>query len=117
MLEEMDAAFDHVPLADAYDVKAAVEREVGSLSEVEMTLLGISQDDCGHPADSDCACTRTWSSFERSEMESWERVLIPVADPVPHYGRGRTRIEPHLPADYGVTAPEPEPQPGGDSNA
>ena len=28
MLEEMDAAFDHVPQADVYEVKAAVEREV-----------------------------------------------------------------------------------------
>ncbi|MBQ1118578.1 hypothetical protein, partial [Streptomyces sp. C3-3] len=32
-----------------------------------------------------------------SEVDGDDEVLIPVSDPVPHYQRGRTYIEPRLP--------------------
>jgi len=105
LLREMDEAFEHVPQADAYKVGAAVEREVDSLSDAEMKLLGISKDDCGH-GDEDCDCSPTWSSPDRSEMESWERVLLPCADPVPHYDRGRERVEPRLRGPAGADTPD-----------
>ena len=30
------------------------------------------------------------------EMNSGDRVLLPCSDPVPHYQRGRARVEPRL---------------------
>ncbi|NJA56694.1 hypothetical protein [Streptomyces sp. NEAU-H3] len=55
-LDELNAAFEHVPQAKAYKVEAAVEEEDFSVEEV---------------------------------------TLVPVPDPVPHYNRGRTYIQPY----------------------
>jgi hypothetical protein len=66
LLDEMDDAFQHVPQAEGYKVEAATQREVSDLDEGQL------------------------------EVEGDELVMLPVVDPVPHYDRGRTRIEPQV---------------------
>lgn len=103
MLEELGTAFDHVPQAPAYKVEAAEEHEVSDLTEDQMGPLGITMvAKCPHgggcPDYGDCVNAQTtWTDRDGREMDAWERVLIPVTDPVPAYDRGRTRIAPKLP--------------------
>ena len=103
MLDEMSAAFDHVPQADFYKVEAATEHEVSDLTGEQLKALGIAVEDgpCGedHDCDADegvnCWPIRVYTELPSGrQMGSWERVLIPVPDPVPSYNRGRTYIEP-----------------------
>jgi hypothetical protein len=101
MLEELQAAFAHIETAECYKVDAATEHELGELDDAQLRALGITRhDDCEHLAGDDCDCRATYSSAERNDMDRSERVLIPCADPVPHYRRGRTHVEPRLPAGW-----------------
>lgn len=94
LMNELDAAFDHIEQARCYQVQAATEHEVSELSDVQLEALGITRDDdCEHQAD-DCDCSRAYHDADGREMDRDERVLIPCADPVAPYNRGRTRIEP-----------------------
>jgi hypothetical protein len=86
MLQELDAAFAHVELAEAYEVVAGREREVSHLTPAEARKLGIS-----FAGGSGEAFYR-----EGEEIPAWSRVVVPEPDPVPHYNRGRSRVEPRL---------------------
>ena len=79
MVEELDAAFDHIEQAQAYKVEAATVHELGELSPEQLRALGITEHD---------------------DMDAAEIALIPCADPVPHYNRGRTHIPPRLPLGW-----------------
>lgn len=111
LIDEMDAAFRHVPQPEAYKVEAAVEREVSDLTELQRKQLGIVADwyrgetPPENLSEADLAEWRAehenpdgpeYSDQTGREMRGDERVLLPVGDPVPHYNRGRTRIEPRL---------------------
>ena len=85
-LDELRAAFAHVPQAEAYEVTAGTEHLVEELSDAQMRQLGISEE--RHHGES------TFYGKDGRDMDGGERVLIPGADPVPHYNRGRTYIEP-----------------------
>ncbi|RZE68138.1 hypothetical protein [Streptomyces albidoflavus] len=105
LLHQYDEAFAHVPQAEAYEVTAAVERKVRDLDEYEARLLGITVDPCPgkEPPEGmspeeraewrDANWDPTYSRHGQ-ELDSEERVMLPKADPVPHYNRGRTHIEP-----------------------
>lgn len=82
LAEELDAAFAHLDRPEAYKAEAAEEHEAGCLTPEQMSALGISAEDG--------ICT----DAAGREMTNWERVLIPVHDPVPHYNRGRTYLPP-----------------------
>lgn len=103
-VEELRRAYEHLDHPDAYEVTASVECEYSDLSAADMKALGITQAD--EPADEH---DDTWESryYDRdgNEHQGWERVLAPRVggDPVPHYDRGRTFVEPaSLPAQGGV---------------
>jgi hypothetical protein len=111
MLDELQEAFGHVPQAEAYKVEAAVEREVSELSELERKMLGITadwyrgeeppeglseQDLAEWRAEHENPDGPEYYDQNGHEMSGSDSVLVPVADPVPHYNRGRARVEPRL---------------------
>lgn len=95
MLDELREAFRHVPQAEAYKVEAAKEYIVEEMTNAQLYAAGIEVEnddtDYGPGPETTYHCTQ-----DGREVDRHERVLLPVADPVPHYNRGRTRIEPRL---------------------
>lgn len=92
-LEELDTAFDHVEKPTSFIVEPAREIEYGDLSTQQAQRLGVTFPD----GSSDTCQDRGGTVHQR-----WETTLVPTgSDPVPHYNRGRTRIQP--------AAPEPGP--------
>ncbi|MGW5003155.1 hypothetical protein ACWEP8_36495 [Streptomyces hydrogenans] len=87
LLTELDDAFATVPRAEAYIVQAAEEKTAGDLTAAECRAAGISTDEHG-------ALSRTTLLGEVTETDGDDLVLVPVPDPVPHYNRGRTRLQP-----------------------
>lgn len=108
LLEQMDNAFQHVPQAEAYEVTAGTEVTVSEMGHDLLEELGISEDwyDAPVPEDLGPSDLAEWrAEHEKSnptysrngvEVEPNERFLVPETDPVPHYNRGRTRVEPRL---------------------
>lgn len=107
LLDQLDAAFRHVPQAERYQVEAATEHIVGEMSDAELKRAGITEDWYGEevPTYLSGASLAEWKAehekseptyYDRdgNELDRHQRVLIPTADPIPHYDRGRTRIEP-----------------------
>lgn len=87
MIDELDAAFAHIEKAECYEVTPAVEREVWDLTDAQRRQLGISCNE--HEG------RNYYRDKYGNEIDAENRVLVPVGDdPVPHYNRGRTRIEP-----------------------
>jgi hypothetical protein len=109
LLEEIGEAFADVPQAQAYKVAAAEEHEVSDLTPEQLAAEGITVGDApcdlyhDHADGVACLPLRVYTDADGRQMEPWERVLIPVPDPVPPDNRGRTRI----------TAAKPEPEPPG----
>lgn len=89
LLDQLGTAFQHVPQAEAYDVIPGIERTVADMTKEELSRSGITKEVMGN-------------GDARYFDENWndqnpdETAFIEVADPVPHYNRGRTRIEPNL---------------------
>ncbi|WP_333758444.1 hypothetical protein [Streptomyces sp. ISBFB 2968] len=111
-LEELEAAFEHVPQPEVFDVKAATEHIVNEMTEEEREEAGIEANWYDEPVPEDLGPfdLAEWraeheknaptyhSTVDGREVDPDERVLLPVSDPVPHYNRGRTHIAPKLPA-------------------
>ncbi|MET8113748.1 hypothetical protein [Streptomyces prasinus] len=112
MLDELTEAFEHVPQAEAYKVEAATEHIVNEMTNAELRQAGITADWYGgetFPGDTVPGPEfDEWRAqhetdaptyhLDGEELDPHSRVLLPAADPVPHYNRGRTYIEPKLPA-------------------
>lgn len=110
LLNEMGDAFQDVPQAEVYDVTAATEHEVSDLDDAQLADLGIVQDwyrGETPPAELTGVDLSEWQeqhedpdgpkySRNGQELDRNERVLLSTTDPVPHYNRGRTRVEPRL---------------------
>ena len=107
-LRELEDAFSHIEKAEGYKVEPAREREVGELSAEELKKIGYScaADECGCFASKDafgdvrqvpkvCPHETTYYDDRENEVEYDHRVMWPTGyDPVPHYNRGRTHVEP-----------------------
>lgn len=112
LLRQADAAFEHVPQAEAYDVTAGTESEVWSLTDAEMKRVGITADwyrgetppegwsgeDLAEWRNDHEDPDGPTYSRDGAEVHGSDTVLLPAVDPVPHYNRGRTRVEPDLDA-------------------
>lgn len=110
LVDELAEAFQHVPQAEAYEVTAGTEHLVCELNEAERKQAGIVADwyRGEEPPEGLSAEDLAEWRFEHEdpegptfskdgrEVNGEELVLLPCADPVPHYNRGRTRIEPRL---------------------
>lgn len=96
-LNELNEAFAHLKQAECYEVEAAIEREVSSLTREELAAIGYSRS--GEPCPDGCeggVLHETYYDKRGNEISSDAVVAWPVPDPIPHYRRGRTRIEPNL---------------------
>lgn len=91
LLDELAAAFSHVEQPDCYEVTAAREVTYSDLTDEQMEQLGVER------SGDDNEDGPTFHDSLGDEHDGWESVLLPVADPVPHYNRGRTFIEPATP--------------------
>ncbi|MGW4803045.1 hypothetical protein [Kitasatospora sp. NPDC004272] len=108
-LGELDAAFQHVPQAEAYEVTPGTQHLANELSDADLRAAGYSVDWYGGqtpPAGMAGEELDAWQAeherdepvyYDRNfnEVDRETRVLVPGPDPVPHYNRGRTYIEPH----------------------
>jgi hypothetical protein len=113
LLDEMTAAFDHVPQAEAYKVEAAREYTVREMNDAELAEAGIEADWYGGEtppeglpedefaewrAEHEQDLPDYYQVGDGEEIDPDRRVLLAVPDPVPHYNRGRTYIQPKPPA-------------------
>lgn len=91
LLTEMGGAFAHVEQAEAFIVTAARETTYGSLSMSERHRLGVTPGSMAPGRGADVFYDR-----DSVEHPGGDPVLAPLpgGDPVPHYDRGRTHIEP-----------------------
>lgn len=94
LLNVIEDAFAHVPQADVYDVTAGKEDLLRDMTESELYQAGVEvygDDDLGHGPDT---VYRRISDGEELSGDSYG--FRPGKDPVPHYNRGRARVEPRL---------------------
>ena len=94
LLKLMEEAFAHVPQADVYDVTAGKEDLLRDMTESELYAAGVEvsgDDDLGHGPD-----TKYHRISDGEELDGDSYGFRPGKDPVPHYNRGRARIEPRL---------------------
>lgn len=95
LIDELHEAFQHVPQAQAYKVQAAKEYILEEMTADQLWAAGIQVEN--DDPDLGPGLETTYHSTEDGrEMDRHERVLLPVADPVPHYDRGRARVEPRV---------------------
>jgi hypothetical protein len=92
LLERFDDAFGHVPQAEAYIVQAAEEKVAYDLDVTERAAARVSADS----DEDDTTYTHTSLIGEMTTLGPDDRALVPTVDPVPHYNRGRTRVEPRI---------------------
>ncbi|MDL5205099.1 hypothetical protein [Streptomyces sp. ALI-76-A] len=108
-LEELADAYRHIEQPEAFKVEAATEHIVNEMTPVQLDEAGITEDEYDEPVPEDLSPfdLAEWRdehekpeptySRDGEELDVHERVMLPAADPVPHYNRGRTYIEPRLP--------------------
>ncbi|MBF9135208.1 hypothetical protein I0C86_40735 [Plantactinospora sp. S1510] len=92
-LKEFDRAFEHLDLPE-YEVIAAAQRTYGDLTKAEMRMLDVTQ---GEPAyDGDDSWPDRYYDRYGTEHSKHDRVFVPLpgGDPIPHYNRNRTFVEP-----------------------
>lgn len=88
LLNELDAAFQHLPQAEAYDVTPGKWRAVRDMTEDEMHSWSIRLTAL---ADGTPYLIRD----EWHDQDPDEEFFLEEQDPVAHYNRGRTRVESH----------------------
>jgi hypothetical protein len=94
LLKVLEEAFAHVPQADVYDVTAGKENLLRDMTESELYAACIAvtgDDDMGHGPN-----TVYHRISDGEELDGDAYGFMPGKDPVPHYNRGRTRVEPRL---------------------
>jgi hypothetical protein len=118
-LEQLVAAYRHLPQPEAYDVIAGREVLVGEMDGTELRAAGITEDWYGGEtapaglAEVDLIAWRerheqdraTFYDADGNELDRDSRVVIPMPDPIPHYNRGRTYLPPDLGDDAEPDAP------------
>lgn len=94
LLKVMEEAFKHVSQADVYDVTAGKEDLLRDMTESQLFAAGVEvsgDDDLGHGPD-----TKYHRISDGEGLDGDSYGFRPGKDPVPHYNRGRTRVEPRL---------------------
>lgn len=88
LAEELAAAYpDDTP---EYEVTTVRRECVSDLSDAEMRFLGIGFSDDEDEGDE----RQEYYLKDGTAVSPYERVGLPVRDPVPHYDRGRTYLPP-----------------------
>jgi len=109
-LDQLAAAFHHLPQAEAYEVTAGTVHLINEVSDADLKAAGYSADWYGGeepPSTLDGQALELWQAeheteepvyYDRNfnEVDGQDYVLVPCTDPVPHYNRGRTYIAPAI---------------------
>lgn len=125
-LDELADAYQHIEQPEAFKVDAATEHIVNEMTDTQLKEAGIVEDwyrGETPPEGLDAEDLAEWReqhedpegpaySQDGEELDGHERVMLPAVDPVPHYNRGRTYVEPRLPALSVPVAPATDTQPG-----
>ncbi|MFC9497704.1 hypothetical protein [Streptomyces sp. NPDC056982] len=123
LLDAMHDAFAHVPQADAYEVTAGTEHIVNEMTADELAQAGIEADWYAGETPPEGLSDQEFAEWraqheqdapmyhrvgDGQELDPHRLVLIPAPDSVPHYNRGRTRIERRspLPEEPGPRIPD-----------
>jgi hypothetical protein len=96
LLEQMDSAFEHVPQAEVYEVTAGEWMPVGDMTDAQLKAAGITQTRGNFATDDPADGDLYHRASDGAELSGTDEGFVPGVDPVPHYNRGRTRVEPRL---------------------
>ncbi|MFF0009639.1 hypothetical protein ACFYQT_40295 [Streptomyces tibetensis] len=94
MLNQLHDAFEHVPQAPTYQVTAGKTLQLNEMTESQLHAAGIDVE--GDGEDGPGPGTRYHRRSDGAELTGDDYGFVPGKDPVPHYNRGRTRVEPRL---------------------
>lgn len=94
LMDELDNAFDHVDKTEGYDVRAGRWVYINECSEAELKVAGITEAEEN---------AEFYHDAEGNELTGNDYAFLPGRDPIPHYNRGRTYIQPG-PPDISHTA-------------
>jgi hypothetical protein len=108
LFEEMDEAFAHVDRPECFKVEAAEEHIVWEMTEEQLKRAGVTADWYGGEEPPEAMSAEDLAEWREqheqtrpdyhdangNEVDAHGRVLLTTHDPVPHYNRGRTYIEP-----------------------
>jgi hypothetical protein len=94
LLNQFHDAFEHVPQAATYQVTAGKTMLLNEMTESQLHAAGIDVE--GDSEDGPGSETRYHRRSDGAELTGDDYGFVPGEDPVPHYNRGRTRIEPQL---------------------
>jgi hypothetical protein len=98
LVDDLHRTFAHVKQADAYEVTPGRDCYVKELTDEQLARIGITpakEDDLDEEDEPGVAAEpRLYWDRDGNEVSEHDHVLWPEPDPVPHYNRGRTRIEP-----------------------
>lgn len=87
-MRELDDAFAHIERAPGYEVKPCNWQAPEDIDDETLRRLGFECQDNG--------TSTTYYDRDGNKVESWQQcVPVPVTEPVPHYNRGRARVEPY----------------------
>lgn len=117
-LEELQAAYEHIGQPEVFKVEAATEHIVNEMTEEQLGDAGIEADWYDEPVPEDYGPfdlaewraehekdAPTYHDRDGNEVDPHQRVLLPVADPVPHYRHAY--IEPRIAAREDAVPPAP----------
>ena len=93
-LQELDAAFAHVDQAPGYEVTPVEWKYVNELTEAECGETGVTVVEFDGDGD-DIYYDRGGNELDPNVG----KVGVPADEPIPHYRRGRIRIEPRTATD------------------
>jgi hypothetical protein len=99
LLNQLHDAFEHVPQASTYQVTAGKTMPLDEMTEAQLEAAGIDSSsrvvEGSDPDDPDSETVYHRRS-DGAQLTGEDYGFVPGEDPVPHYNRGRTRIEPRL---------------------
>ncbi|MFI2620460.1 hypothetical protein [Streptomyces sp. NPDC018584] len=94
LLDELDDAFQHVPQAEGYEVSTGKWTQLDDMTDSELHTVGITVE--GDDEDGPGPGTRYHRREDGAELTGQDYAFSRRPDPVPHYDRGRARVEPRL---------------------
>jgi hypothetical protein len=118
LLNQLHAAFRHVEQTECYEVVPGTEHTIGEMSTAELRAAGISssQDAMTDEEIEDDGKIAYYQERTGRELDEHERVVLPCAEQLPGYQRGRTRIDVDMDAYLAERAAVSAPSPTGGMN-
>ncbi|MFE6412604.1 hypothetical protein ACFVOR_37355 [Streptomyces sp. NPDC057837] len=99
LVNELHDAFEHVKQAPTYQVLAGETMPLNEMTDAQLAAAGIdSSSRVAEGSDEDDPDSETvyHRRFDGAELTGDDYGFVPGEDPVPHYNRGRTRVEPRV---------------------